>query len=604
MIAALLALALSASPEHLRAGSGESAALSIACAQEPRIDPSAGAVRDLWSDGATWHASYDPPPSSVPRVALVGVLCGAEAALLPIAIWGSGDAEVHARPGSVVEVRIGEQVFGPLRTDKAGVARVRVTVPPGVDFAFQGSRAIPLHVPLTRTVHLVAAQDEVALDQARTVAVYAFAVDRRGLPLSDAPLRLTSSRGELSAAHLVSPGVYRSEWSLAAGAPGVATVEASVEGGPEPARVSLALVAGEPAQVDLVADSGELVAGEGPLHLRAVVRDAAGNSLAAPIKATASLGILRVSEAAPGTHDLEVSLPGAFGGAKELRVGVSAGHAAAEARIALKPAAPARVRIAASQAKALADGRTSVRVRVRAQDRFGNEVAQPPDATSSAGAVSTVAHTERGWEATWVAPVLHDPGSALVDVRSGPVAGTARIDLDPAVRPLAVALRAGVFSNFHEALAPLAGVVASLRTDWSGGQVGLQLAFDALGWSTSDVVQTSAGPRQLRTALGVFLPGLALEWRMPVSDRSVVWAQGGPLLAFASSQTHLAGNDPELARQTKPGFQAGAGAELRFWRGRALVELRWLLARSFAMANLQGRLEGLCLSAGYRVELF
>lgn len=603
MTLALLALALSADPAYLRPGRDASASVAIACPQQPVVVPSAGQVEDLRQDGGSWRGRYRPPPPGVPRVALLAVFCGEEPGLLPIPLWGEGDAEVHARPRSVVEVRIGEELFGPLRTDAQGVARVPVVVPPGVNFAYQGKRPIDLHVPATPTVHLAGLEKALAADAARSAPLFAFAVDRAGAPLSSAALRLTATRGKLSAAEEVAPGIYRFSWSFEPGPAGEAWAEATVEGDPAPARVSLRLTAGPPASIELVADRSEVVAGDGPLRLRALVLDAAGNPANGALTAAATLGQVRIAPAGPGAHDLEVQVPGALGGGRELGVSASAGAARGEIRVALRPAPPARVDVRAARPKVVADGRTGVRVEVRALDRFGNEVTEPPAGTADRGSLTAPARTGSGWESTFVPPLLHDRGSAVVAMRTGSVAGTTRIELDPAVRPVAVSARAGVFTNFHEVTGPSGGLVAAIRRDGWAGQIGAQLSIDAIGWSSADKVTTSAGPRVVSTRLAVLLTGLGAEWRRPLSDRVAAWVAGGPLLAWAAARTEL-GGDSLRDRGLSAGAQAGAGAELRAWRGRALVELRWVWVRPFSLVNLQGPLHGLCASLGYRLELF
>ena len=97
---------------------------------------------------------------------------------------------------------------------------------------------------------------------------------------------------------------------------------------------------------------------------------------------------------------------------------------------------------------------------------------------------------------------------------------------------------------------------------------------------------------------------MSAEWRWPLSDRTAIWVEGGPVLGIVTSGTHLGGSSAQRDRGVSPGGQAGIGAETRAWRGRALFEVRWIGLRPLSLTNLQGPFEGICATAGYRLELF
>ncbi len=209
-------------------------------------------------------------------------------AALPLS--GGGDAEVRTRPGAVVSVSIGPETFGPLRAGADGTAVVPVVVPPGVDFAQQGGRLIDLHVPRTRTVQLAPLDRELAADRDQEIEIAVAAVSRAGEPLEDAPLQWTTSRGELTRAEAVAPGLYRVRWRIPRGSAGEIFVRASVPGDPSPSEAVVRLVPGAIASIELKALQATAVAGGNAVELSALAVDAAGNPADGPVEFFATGG--------------------------------------------------------------------------------------------------------------------------------------------------------------------------------------------------------------------------------------------------------------------------------------------------------------------------
>lgn len=234
MLPILFAIALSADPALLRLGTDQRAVLVIHAAALPTVSASAGrlsAPRDLGDD--VYELEYLPPDDALPQVAIVTAVAAGEVAWLSIPLWGQGDAIVKTRPNGRITVEIGEQTFGPVTADARGQAVVAVVVPPGVHEARHGDRGIDLHVPPSRSIHVMLGPSIDAADRAQVVPVYAVAVDAQGSPRSQAPIRLRTSRGELSDLRERAPGLYEASLTLSPGLAGEALVDASLEDAPQ-----------------------------------------------------------------------------------------------------------------------------------------------------------------------------------------------------------------------------------------------------------------------------------------------------------------------------------------------------------------------------------
>jgi hypothetical protein len=307
---------------------------------------SAGRIEQLTETApGEWHAVWRAPKSLVPQVAIIVARRGDVAGFVALPLWGGGDAEVRTRPGAVVSVDIGAETFGPVKAGADGTALVPVVVPPGVDSAHQGGRLIDLHVPRTRTVEVGPIATEIPIDREREIEVVIAAVTRAGGPLQDAPLQLTASRGVVSAAEPLAPGLYRARWRIPPGAPGEVVFAATLPGDPAPSEVTVRLVPGEIASIELQT-AQETTAGA-PVELNSLAVDAAGNATDEPVQFSTSAGTLSSSATERGRYRVLLTPPPVLEDPLELTVIAAtrrgSGGPVASARIVVTPMAAEEV---------------------------------------------------------------------------------------------------------------------------------------------------------------------------------------------------------------------------------------------------------------------
>lgn len=611
MLAALLigglvsGVEVRAEPPLLRLDTADRAELSFRAPAGPlSVQCNAGTLEGLREVApGEWRATWHAPRARLPRVAVIVARSGDAVGFLPLPLWGQGEAEVRTRPGAVVEVRIGPETFGPMRAGKDGRAFVPVVVPPGVDYAEQGPRQIDLKVPHTRTVQLAPMPDSLDADRPRDVEIAVAAVTRGGAPLADADLRLDASRGQISGLEPLAPGLYRAVWHVPAGPAGAALVSAFAAGDPEAARAEVRLVPGAAERIELTAAHAQAEAGGAAVEMNALAFDAAGNRTADPLEFTASSGALESGAQAEGSHRLLFRAPRALGGqdhstvtARSLRT-----SAAASLRIGLAAAAAERAEVFPERAGVVADGHSPVRVHVVLRDRFGNEAEGAPQLETDAGSVSAAVPDGRGFVATFVPPLLHEGGTATVAVRSGAARARGQVALRPRIRELALSARTGFFSDLHGLVAPLLGVEGALRTQALGLQFALVLDLSWAGGRQRGAV----GSALVDTRDDFLIGSAAGAIRLPLSDRSVIWAQAGAALVGAAASVRVSGpaRGNATSRGAVPGVEVGLGAERRMWGGVPFLEARLLRTQPFSLPNLDGALTALTFCAGYRIEM-
>ncbi|HEY4730742.1 MAG TPA: hypothetical protein VIH41_06400, partial [Myxococcales bacterium] len=323
MIAALLAVALSVEPAQVRLGGKARALLRVQAALEPTLSASVGRVEGLRlsEDGACYEADYVPPEEQLPQVAIVTAVAGNDVAWIAIPLWAEGDAVVKTRPRGKISVRIGSEEFGPVIADARGEAVVPVVVPPGVHQAHHGKRAIPLHIPPTRTVHLAFGEAAHAADRAQTIAVYVVAVTAEGAPRNGAAIRLWTSRGDLSPVRQRTPGLYEARLSLESGRAGPVRVTATLDDARQfVAEAAIALTGGAAERIAISADRAGIHAEDPQARLHVVARDSLGNVPSDELEFVSTAGLLRAVRSSPGEWDLTLSLPSSFGGRAAVEV--------------------------------------------------------------------------------------------------------------------------------------------------------------------------------------------------------------------------------------------------------------------------------------------
>jgi hypothetical protein len=224
----------------------------VRAAAPPRLAASVGRIEGLRAAGpGEFVAEYVPPIEAFPQVAIVSAVAGGQFGWTAIPLVGLGEAQVRTTPRAEISVLIGEEAFGPVRANDAGIALVPVRVPPGARHALHRKQVIDLGLPEVPRLHAALATGEVAADCAGAVALRVFAAAEDGAPRRGVRLRLEAGAGQVSPVEEVEPGVYAATWVLQPGSAGDVPLVAAVDGEPvQVARVALSRPPGPPPPVE------------------------------------------------------------------------------------------------------------------------------------------------------------------------------------------------------------------------------------------------------------------------------------------------------------------------------------------------------------------
>ncbi len=572
------------------------ATLFITAAQKPQLSASVGRIENLRPSGpSSWLADYLPPEETIPRVALIAALDGAELSWIALPLWGQGDAIVQTRRHARISVDIGSRSFGPVEADANGEAVVPVVVPPGVREARQKGRAIDLHVPATQLVHAVLLQASARADQASAIEVRVLAVSAEGQPRSGAQLLFRATRGTVGEVHERAPGELSAVWTLPPGAATIAHLEVALKEAPRLfATLALALEAGPAASLELSADRAQLVAGEpAPLVLRVVGRDAAGNLSPEPLEIE--------SAARVGDH-FELRAPEQLVGRALEVVAHPRGRAQPHASLLVKLLPAAAAAVVLDPPAAWVETGSRLQLRARRIDRFGNAVpaqAAPVVFTAEGSLVAVRAQADGAWLATYLPPKRWTRPETEVEVRWGPSAARSRISILPRDTLFALSPKLGLLSNFARLTSPLAAIEASLRSDRFGPELGLAAEVSWAFATRND----AAGGGVVHLKDDFFALSTQLSLRRRVGIRALLFVGAGPSLTLA--QNHLGfGNNPWLTeRALVAGALVSTGMELRFPRLIPFAELRWSWHADPHFATVSGAQGAFSLALGSRFEL-
>jgi hypothetical protein len=614
LIALLIAASLQVAvePDKIQLGTDDRARVVVrlpAGAKGLRLSASTGSLRPVREEApGVFAAEYTPPDETVPQVAIFTAVAELDGqpvvAFARLPLWGQGDAVVKTRKFAAIQVRIGDQVFGPVKAGRDGIALVPVVVPPGVFEAKHGQRSIDLRLPPVPRLQISLGRASLRADRAGEVAVFVVAVTASGQPAAKADFALRADRGQLSPAGAVSPGLWKASWRLPPGKVGVSRVAATLDG--LDASTDLQLVPGPAAAIALTADRDRLPAGEAVLSARATAVDAAGNASDEDLQFSADPGALESHPDGRGAWKLRVSVPASFEGRSALRIAATGAEARAALELPLVPGEPAAATIE-PVLPARADGWTPVRLRVAIADRFGNPVADAsPMAQADRGAVREVQADSRGvYLATYVPPLSREGGTAIVSIQAGAARARSKVPLLPHIPFVAVSPKLGYTSNFADLQSPLFGVEAAVRTDRFGPQLALVAELDWWFATASDSVATSAASTTAVRARSDFIAAsLALGWQFRLLERVRGFLSAGPTITHLWSHVRVSGQPTTYDTATVPGAQISFGVERRMWRGLPFVEARWSFAKDPGLQGvLTGPMRAFSFSAGWRFEM-
>jgi hypothetical protein len=603
VILLLLAVSMSAKPQFLRPDTDARAVVRIECSEEPALSVSTGHFEKLRriADDA-FEVDYLPPEEPIPRVAIAAAVSDGKVGWLSIPLWGQGDALVKTRKHAQISVQIGDQTFGPAEADATGDALVPVIVPPGVNEAFHGKRAIDLHVPKTQTLQLAIASQRAPADRATAVRLFVAVVTPKGEPRRDAEILLSSSRGQASKAREVSPGLYEAELAIPAGLIGEVSVRAALADAPKfVSQASIALEAGPAKTLSLSGDVTRAVAGGSPVSMTASARDAAGNASPEALEFASSFGTVDASSSSVGEWRLTLTLPTSFQGRNSLEVVAKAGKTRATKTLQLAAAAPSKVIFQGPPRAIRADGHSAVRVPLQISDDFGNLTQAEPKVTADRG-IANLESRDGSLYANYVPPLLNEPAQAsLLAKLNGSIAST-QLMLLPQVRPAAFSPKLGFLSNFDGFSAPFAGVEAALRSDRFGPQLGVALEVDFTQRSQDQQLNGPSGSFNASSRVSILFLHLSASYRYELNARTTMWLAAGPSLAGYSVNVSSATAGSQGGTALSPGASAALGVERRLGFAVPFVELRGTWITRPELPSVSGPLRIFSLALGARFE--
>lgn len=565
------ALRIVADPPRLLLGRDATSELRVSVApdvEDVALYTSAGHTEDLrrLPDG-TWAARFRAPDDRVPQVAILAAIArsprGSEDGWLALPLAGQGEAHLHAEPGSLVSLKVGDRVFGPRRTDHDGLASIPVIVPPGIREAHQGFKPIDLNVPEMPLLLTILDRSTVLADREEQIRVLAFVVAphgaaRRGDVPSFEPTRGTVSVSERE------PGAYQATWTLPPGRAGEERLAVRLSAAPA-SRTVLRLEAapGPAAAVAVSFDRRALVAGSSEaVGVTARALDAAGNGVPAALELTTDFGVLEgVRERAPGVLEARLHAAPGFQGRREARVtGTVPGMRISGGRaLPLRPAEPEVATFQAGEGVLRADGSREAVLRVEIADRHGNPVEAVPAVTAERGRIAGVAAAAPGiYEVRYVAPAVDGPTPERIVARIAGARAEARRVLVPDRRRLSATAAGGIVAEGGGR-----GSWASLSL---GAEGALDLAFALrVGLEPRWRVE-AAGLADGDAQRGAVLAGLGLRRGLPRRLQARVGALGGAFLGGGAAPALRIAIEIGLARRgiapyLEAGFLAAFGGD-------------------------------------------
>lgn len=559
----------------------------------PRLSVSTGSVSPpVRRAPGVWTTTFTPAAVSFPHVAIlfatIETAATSAVGFVPLRLWGRGQTTVKTKPHSRVTVFIGNESFGPVDADEDGAARVPIVVPPGPERAVarsvdgvgnESQKTIDLGVPPFNRLAMVPLDDVASADGSGEARLLVFVVDKKGEPLYEASFVSRASVGEVDGAPVgLSPGMFRLGYRPGKAARGEARIDVTLDGAPgSAASARVALLSGRPTRASIETPRAALSADE-PRAVTLDVRlfDQAGNAVPATA-ASVDVDYGRIDEmsaAAGGARRVTWVIPpqlrsGEGGDALEqqatLTVRSPSGDVLGTRSVALLPGKPARLSFDAVEA-VVADGQTSVEVRLRASDAAGN-VLVPTGASvalaSGGGGDELVAGTVDGrhYRIRFIPAARDRQDFAFLDGTMGELKARTRVRLVPRPRPrLLVGPGVTAGSNYGSLLQ--AGPDLSLLVRLPG----LDGAVHA-GLSVSMLQALDAPAGVDHRSFPLFLEG---AWR-PLLTSDVAMHLGAGLGFVLTDELKKVG--AEESRLVLPGAAAQAVAGVGYRLGSGFLEL-------------------------------
>jgi hypothetical protein len=597
-------LRLAAEPAKLEPDDLRTVRVRVAAPSRPALAASVGRIDRMAADGeGAWTFEWTAPEAGIPQVALLTALAGGDCGYLAVPLSGSGDVVIRTRPGARVVVRIAGREYGPAEAGPDGVALVPAVVPPGVRDAYQGQRRIPFDVPPVAHTALAVAAAPTA-ERAQAVSLLVVAVDDSGRPHPGPPPALAVSAGRLEQPTPAGPGAWRVTWRLTAGPVGDAVARAELPGEPA-SELRLARAAGAPAQLEASLDRALASPGEPPVGVLVALRDAAGNPADGELEARAEAGQVSAPErTGVGTYRLAWTPPSRLEGRDQAELHLRAGTAEARVQLALRPGAPARLRLGAPRDVVTADGVQTLAIQAEVEDLQGNPAeGVPVHPTAGAGELGAPRRVAPGrYLLTYRPRRVVRPERDELGLELPPLAARLALRLRPPLPRLVLGASAGLALQAGGWLGLQAGAEASTWR-WLGNQeAGLALALAFSRFHHTGTIAAGDGDARFDGEVRVLTLLASAAWRRSLGRAVALRLDAGGGAARVESGVAVGGGRLVPEARWVPAASLAASVGLPLWRGRAVLALRGTLLPDARLASLHGAVTPVSLSLGYELD--
>jgi hypothetical protein len=595
------AVRLSAEPAEVHADDTAPVRLTLELerpADDVVLTASAGRLEAERISATRYAAKWLKPSQTWPELVMIAAVArrgeASDVALLPLPLWGRGWANVTARPGARVVMKISDRTYGPVTADARGIARVPFEAAPHESFAEVGSRRIDLKLPHPHGALLVLDHASISAGGDEVLARLFF-FDARGGPVPAPQLELLASSGSVGAPTLAEPGRLDVRWSVGANGAPTEHLDCKLErlqlGASLPRRPPAAVaveLGGEPVRIEAGRPS--------EVAVRVVGRDLGGSPVPVDARLTPELGIVSPF-AADGSATWK--LPADLGARDRVALDVEARGRGEllHGRWSLEVQRKA-TRLEVRLPPALVADETDTVLEVRVLDAFGHPLgAAPPSVTSELASLSEPRRADAGTFALdYRSPALRAPRTDVVAVRVAGLQERREVTLLPRPARLSAGARLGLLTN------------ASAATTW---WVGAELGgfFSLLGQRFG--VLAGVGYFQLGAASGssratsrwLCIDGSGVWTRALAGPLSVELGLGGGISAIEASAS-VQNQPPVIASGAVPSAHLLATLLWRLWYGGAQLSLRGAYFADPTLVNFRGALWALLASVGYRFDVF
>lgn len=599
-------------PSKIVLGSDDSAQISL---RDPgdvplRFYVNVGSLSEPASADGELLLTYTPPTTGFPQVAVVVAATDDQSVFdwIQIPLHGQPSIAIETEPRATAIVRVGDDEFGPVKTDRKGRARIALEVPPGVDEVLivtedkhGNSRETVRALGVPEVNRLVAVcprgGDELLL----------FAVDNRGEPLDDASFALDVAIGALETPQPRARGVYAARFVVGAGevAGGDAELVATLAGAPASTGTCRASIPAERAErLTLSFDRDTFVAGSGPVS---VFVDVAypGRRLPRPVivELEASIGVVsNVSAVSETQYTATWQLPDDLGGRTraELRVASVEPALDADATIELVAGDVASLVVSASRGWVRADGDDTIEVRVEAIDRFGNRSSSADLSARADGRVHQLVRGDGQWVGAYSGPKRYTSGTDSVTVRDGAsgAEGLVRIELRPMARRFRASARAGFGTNLGALSSAVVALDVGMRLPFARQRVSVGVESGYYSGSASQERDDGAERVDLSATV------------VPLIGRAVYDVEGLPFALYGGggagvllASTRIESPSSGMRKVSEPRFVVCGvvGARKKLGPGLAVAEVGYWYS-AIDDAGMSGNIGGVRLTGGYGLE--